>query len=237
MEKELKIAELAALWNVSVTATWARVNKDGLKTFKKVDETGKMVTFVHVSENDINKYLKTVINGNNNRYYKDMLSNNNGSKVEEDVVDVEYSRVVANNNGELLEIIKTVNNDFNERLAMFYDGYNEQLLTINNNYNEHLQRLTDELITCKQKELLLEDKAGREGLYLQQIQELEVDKKGLLKVVYGLIIFIVLLLIFITGVIGYNYAVNNVVKDVDNNIINQGLKELIQEETNPFFKQ
>ena len=37
-EKELKIAELAELWGVSVPTTWNRIKKEGLITFKKKDK-------------------------------------------------------------------------------------------------------------------------------------------------------------------------------------------------------
>ena len=76
-EKELKIAELATVWGVSVPATWNRVRKEGLKTVKKIDENRKEVTYVIVSEEIVNKYLSAVNNGINNRYYEELLTSNN----------------------------------------------------------------------------------------------------------------------------------------------------------------
>ena len=46
MEKELKIAELSALWGVSVPTTWNRIRKEGLQTFIKKNENNKEVNYV-----------------------------------------------------------------------------------------------------------------------------------------------------------------------------------------------
>ena len=77
MEKELKIAELASIWGVSVPTTWNRVRKEGLSTIKKFDENRKEVAYVVISDNILNKYIITVNNNDNNRFYEDMLTDNN----------------------------------------------------------------------------------------------------------------------------------------------------------------
>ena len=55
MEKELKIAELANIWGVSVPTCWNRIKKEGLTTIKKKDETNKDITYITISDNLINK--------------------------------------------------------------------------------------------------------------------------------------------------------------------------------------
>lgn len=178
-EKELKIAELATVWGVSVPATWNRVRKEGLKTVKKIDENRKEVTYVIISEEIVNKYLSTVNNNINNRYYEELLTNNN---VNND-----------NNNG-----LKTESEPFSAS-EMF-----DKLTALNKEYNNRLEQVNEELITAKSKMLLLEDKAGREGLYVNEINGLKTDNNNLKKVVYGLIGVIVVLLLVLACYLTYN---------------------------------
>lgn len=178
-EKELKIAELATIWGVSVPATWNRVRKEGLKTVKKIDENRKEVTYVIVSEETVNKYLSTVNNNINNRYYEELLTNNN------------------------------INNDTNNGLKTESEPFSvsemfDKLTALNKEYNNRLEQVNGELITAKSKMLLLEDKAGREGLYINEINGLKTDNNNLKKVVYGLIGVIVILLLVLACYLTYN---------------------------------
>lgn len=178
-EKELKIAELATIWGVSVPATWNRVRKEGLKTVKKIDENRKEVTYVIISEETVNKYLSTVNNNINNRYYEELLTNNN------------------------------INNDTNNGLKTESEPFSvsemfDKLTALNKEYNNRLEQVNGELITAKSKMLLLEDKAGREGLYINEINGLKTDNNNLKKVVYGLIGVIVILLLVLACYLTYN---------------------------------
>lgn len=178
-EKELKIAELATVWGVSVPATWNRVRKEGLKTVKKIDENRKEVTYVIISEETVNKYLSTVNNNINNRYYEELLTNNN------------------------------INNDTNNGLKTESEPFSvsemfDKLTALNKEYNNRLEQVNGELITAKSKMLLLEDKAGREGLYINEINGLKTDNNNLKKVVYGLIGVIVILLLVLACYLTYN---------------------------------
>ena len=158
MEKELKIAELASIWGVSVPTTWNRVRKEGLSTIKKFDENRKEVAYVIISDNILNKYIITINNNDNNRYYEEMLTNNN-----------------VNNN---------INNNINNHAEAHNNSISvnelfDKLTTLNNQYNERLERVNNELTMYKSKSLLLEDKAGREGYYLKEIDTLKTDNKNL----------------------------------------------------------
>ena len=181
-EKELKIAELATVWGVSVPATWNRVRKEELKTIKKIDENRKEVTYVIVSDEIINKYLSTVNNGINNRYYEELLTNNN------------HNNVIDNNLKPEQETISAID--------LF-----DKLSTLNNEYNNRLERINEELITAKSKMLLLEDKAGREGLYINEINGLKTDNNKLKTVIYCLLTVIVILLLGLTCYLTYNIVV------------------------------
>lgn len=153
MQKELKISELASIWSTSVPTTWNRIRKEGLITFKKKDENNKEVNFVSISEDVLNKYINNVNNPDNNVYYEDMLNVNN---VNNNVENVKTKQEQAFNKEDIKDIINTITN-------------------VNNDYNDRLKTLTDELITYKSKTLLLEDAKGREGYYINEINELKKE--------------------------------------------------------------
>ena len=184
MEKELKVAELADIWDVSVPTTWNRVRKEDLKTVMKKDENGKEINYVIISDETIKKYINNINNNvnevNNNGYYEELLSNNNVNN------SVQY------------------NNNSISSSELF-----DKLTTLNNEYNDRLERLNNELITSEKQRLLLEDKAGREGLYLNEIKGLETENNKLKtynKVLFTIltIIISVLLTVFITLIIVNN---------------------------------
>ena len=153
MQKELKISELASIWSTSVPTTWNRIRKEGLTTFKKKDENNKEVSFVTISEDVLNKYINNVNNLDNNVYYEDMLNVNN---VNNNVENIKTQDTQVFNKDDIKDIINTIT-------------------TVNNDYNDRLKTLTDELITYKSKTLLLEDAKGREGYYINEINELKKE--------------------------------------------------------------
>ncbi len=181
-EKELKISELANIWAVSVPTTWNRVRKEDLKTVKKVDENRKEVNYVVISDEIINKYVLTVNNNVNNHNYEDILTDNN---INENV----------NNN-------LKYGNDSISASEMF-----DKLSTLNKEYNDRLERVNEELITYKSKTLLLEDKAGREGFYINEINTLKKDNNLLLKGLITLLIMFIITLISLIAVVLYHKAI------------------------------
>lgn len=181
-EKELKISELANIWAVSVPTTWNRVRKEDLKTVKKVDENRKEVNYVVISDEIINKYVLTVNNNVNNHNYEDILTDNN---INENV----------NNN-------LKYGNDNISASEMF-----DKLSTLNKEYNDRLERVNEELITYKSKTLLLEDKANREGFYINEINTLKKDNNLLLKGLITLLIMFIITLISLIVVALYHKAI------------------------------
>lgn len=191
MSKELKISELASIWNVSIPTTWNRIRKLGLTTVKKIDENKKEIAFVTVSDEILKRYINNVDNhynnGVNNRYYEDMLINNNNINNDSNIIDAEYTRNSAGISNEIFEKLQELNNEYNERL----ERYNER-------YHNSLQALNNELLTYKSQIPLLTDKAEREGVYLAEINQLKEDNKKLEMVNNKLkLTFIFLLLTFI----------------------------------------
>lgn len=149
MEKEVKIADLAKLWGISVNTTWKRVHKGGLRTVKKVIE-GREITFVIIDDADLN--INRVHEGVIIPDYEDSLRDDKGYEVQKsDPIDkiMEYSKSI-----------------------------NEQIMNLNEVYNQRVNTLNEEIITYKSKNLLLEDKASREGLYLNEINQLKKDNES-----------------------------------------------------------
>lgn len=196
-EKELKISELANIWAVSVPTTWNRVRKEDLKTVKKVDENRKEVNYVVISDEIINKYVLTVNNNVNNHNYEDILTDNN---INENV----------NNN-------LKYGNDSISASEMF-----DKLSTLNKEYNDRLERVNEELITYKSKSLLLEDKAGREGFYINEINTLKKDNNLLLKGLITLLIMFIITFVSLVSIVLYykaiegNKEVSTTVENVSN---------------------
>lgn len=181
MEKELKIAELATIWNVSVPTTWNRIKKMGLTTFIKKNESNKDINYVSISDEQINEYIvnvnNNVNNANNNGFYEDMLSNNNVVNKDNEVIDVEFTRELPRL---VPEIVSALNNVYNEQ--------NQQIININNVCNERLETIYndvknvyEELAVHKANTKMLEDKKASEGLYLSEIKELKKEKENLNK--------------------------------------------------------
>lgn len=190
MEKELKIAELANIWSVSVPTTWNRIRKEGLTTFIKKNESNKDVNFVRISDELINQYVindvNNVNNSNNNGYYEDMLINNN---LNNDANNVKNQSNKEFSKDDIKELINTIT-------------------TVNNDYNNRLEPLINRLISAESKTLLLEDKASREGMYINEINELKKDNNRYKLFIKLLITVIITLLIVITGYITFNIGLS-----------------------------
>lgn len=228
MEKNLKIAELANIWGISVPTVWNRIKKHSLTTVKKPDENNKEVTYVRISEEILNKYTLNINNNVNNLLNngnnEEMLTveniNNNVSNYESNVIDAEYTLSKNNPITEVINTLTTVNNGYNERLTTLYEDNYNQLQTINNDYNNRLQELSKELVEYKSKALLLVDKEGREGYYINEINVLKKDYKGLSTINERLKYIIGALAVLVVGLLTYlitvNKNVNNIQKPVTN---------------------
>lgn len=207
MEKELKIAELSALWGVSVPTTWNRIRKEGLQTFIKKNENNKEVNYVRVSDDVINQYVindnNNVSNTVNNGYYEDMLINNNGNNIVKNPqtqVNKDYSRE------DLQELITTIT-------------------SVNESYNNRIETLTNRLINAESKQLLLEDKANREGMYINEINGLK-EENNRYKLYNNLLITVIItLIIVITGYITFNIGLSTI---RDNRNVESTKKEQMQ---------
>ena len=185
MEMKLKFAEFAEL--IGTTA----------KTVYKMEEREEIVT---VTEKVNNRPTRLVVTNNEQiNHFRNVYSKSpvNVGNCEDIVTNINTSMNVNNtsqstNNGDVVQ-------------EMF-----DKIVAMNEQYNNRIAKLNEELINSKSKLLFLEDKAGREGLYLQEINELKTENEVLKttksKVVNSLIAVIVVLLMVIVGFITFNIA-------------------------------
>lgn len=182
MQRELKIAELASIWSVSVPTTWNRIKKNNLTTFIKKDENNKEVNYVRISDEKLNEYIINIKNNDKNGYYEDMLNVDNDDN---NVIDGEYTRQ---------DTIKA---------PAVFDSFINGLKTVYDDCNERINKVNEELITYKSKALLLEEKTNREGFYINEINTLKTDinniKKDNNKLIIWLITVIILAILIIAA--------------------------------------
>lgn len=189
MEKKLKVADFAALLGIVPKTVYKMIERNEVITVSE-RVNNRQTTLIVTNEEQIENFRKIYgkIQVNNGNCYNSVTENEQSQSVIE-------GEIVENN---------THNNDFaNEvidRIIALNDGYNAQL----NEYNNRIQQVNEELITAKSKMLLLEDKAGREGLYLNEINELKEGNKRLKLGLYALITVSVMLLLGLTGYVTYN---------------------------------
>lgn len=215
MEKKLMIADFAALVGTTSKTIYQKINKfDELPVNEKLVTVkekvkGREVTLIVTNSEQIN-YYKTLYGKNpviESKYYETLTDNESLKPVNN------VSETVEN----LKQPVKTLNN------GAIGNNLYEQLLTINNDWNDRYEQKTTEVITLykeladvKGRQLLLEDKAGREGLYIKEINELKTDNKTVKKANEILKYVIMGLLIVIVGLVMYLVMVNNVSQPVTN---------------------
>lgn len=201
MEQKMNVADFAALVGTTSKTIYQKilnnselpVNEQLVTVKEKVK--GRETTLIITNSEQIkfyqNLYGKNTVN--DGEYYEkltDINSNKPANSSNENLKSGEDMRF----NDIFFEKFLTVNKEFNDR----YEQKITELIEVNN-----------ELAEVKGRQFLLEDKAGREGLYLNEIKELKKDNNRLLKVIYGLFALIVIILLGLTVYVTYNITVNN----------------------------
>lgn len=175
MEKKYKISEFANILGITPKTVYRMIEREEIVTVsEKVNN--RSTTIVVITDDDLEKlkenYSKSNVNVGN--YYENVTVN-------DDTVTVSNTSQMNNNN-----------NSTNEAIELLKE-YNCTL-------NDRLDRLNEELITSKSKQLLLEDMEHRQGYMLNEINELRRDNKQLMKdksntLIYSLIVIVILLLV------------------------------------------
>lgn len=206
MEKKLKISEFAEL--IGVTA----------KTAYKMESRGEITT---VSEK-VNNRLTTLVITNDDQikqfrmiYSKSPFGNGNC----EDMLTDSYETL--NNH----DSSQSANN--NELIQDMF----ERIITINDEYNNRIAKLNEELVNSKSRMMILEDKAGREGLYIKEINELKTENNRLkmdkTKVANQLTMVVVILLMVVVGLVTYNVAIVTKNEQTEQEIANPAPVEVV----------
>lgn len=189
MEKKLKFSEFAKL--IGTTA----------KTVYKMEEREEIVTVTEKVNNRLTRLIVTdddQIEHFKNVYRKSSVNNGNC----EDMLTDNETTMNSNNSSQ------TNKNDVS--IIEIFD----KVLKLNEEYNDRISKLNEKLLTSERQILLLEDKAGREGLYLKEINELKTENeklKNARKKLFTLFltVIVVILLLFV-GFFTYNIALNKV---------------------------
>ncbi len=198
MEQKMMVADFAALVGTTSKTIYQKIQNvkelpvnEQLKTVKEKIK-GREITLILTNQAQID-------------YYKSLYGKDN-------VINSDYYEILTDNNSykpvnESNEQVKTTNNN------SFDSDMLDKLITLNNEYNDRLeQKMTElitvqkELATVKGQQFLLEDKAGREGLYLKEINDLKANNNRLKTVIYTLITIIT---IGLTALFTYSFMTIN----------------------------
>ena len=200
MEKKYSVAEFAQLVGTTSKTVYQKIdNYDNLPVNEQLQTVkekvkGREITFIVTSEEQINYYknlyCKNIVN--EGEYYENLTNINSYSQVNES------QNIVKNNK------INTNNSD------MF-----EKLMTLNESYLNRIETVTNELMEYKSKSLLLEDKASREGMYINEIKQLETENNKLMNSNKLLITILTTLIAVLITVSVTLLIVNNSLKSDD----------------------
>ena len=211
MERKMNVADFAALVGTSTKTIYEKINNSG--------ELPVIEQLITVNEKVKGRTIKLILtNSEQIEYYKNLYGKNT-------VINGEYYGNVTVNNlnkpvNEIQETVKSINNN----------GFNgdmfERLITVNNEFNIRIEQLTNRVIAAESKQLLLEDKASREGIYINEINELKRVNNRYQLFNKGLITVIIVLLVVITGYITFNIGLSTTVK---NSAVQDTKKEQVQQ--------
>jgi len=187
MERKLKVSEFAELIGITSKTVYKMESRGEIKTVNE-RVNNRLTTIVVTNDEEIQKfrlsYSKSPFNNSN---YEEFVTNNNES--------------MNNNNTSQT----APNNEFIQEIF-------EKIVILNEEYNNRIEKLNNELIDSKSKLLLLEDRAGKEGLYLKEINELKAENEQLKtsksRSLNALVTVIVILLMVVVGFVTYSVSAN-----------------------------
>ena len=187
MERKLKFSEFAELIGTTAKTVYKMEEREEIVTV--VEKVNNRPTRLVITNDEQIKHFRTI-------YSKSPFATGNYEE------NVTINNEVMNNNN----TSQPANN--NE----FIQDMFERIITLNDEYNNRIARLNEELVNSKSRMILLEDKAGREGMYIKEINELKSEneslKTGKAKALNTLVTVIVILLMVVVGLITYNITIN-----------------------------
>lgn len=183
MEKKLKVSEFASLIGVTQKTVYRMIEREEVKTvIEKVNN--RQTTLILTNDEEI-KCHRII-------YGKD--TDNDGNC--EDILTVNDEFITDNNRSQ------TNNNNNSSDKAL------QIMMELNDKLNDKLEKVNNELIESKSKQLLLAHHESRESFYLEEINGLRTENKQLLndkdKQYKTSMIVILVLSIVIVGLITFN---------------------------------
>lgn len=205
MERRMNVADFAAIVGTTAKTIYQKIdNYENLPVNEQLTTVkdrvkGREITLIVTSDEQIayykNLYSKEVVTGGN---YYDIVTNNNAQN-------------------SVNEIQNTVNPNKNNSFSG--DAF-DKLMTLNETYLNRIETVTNELMEYKSKTLLLEDKASREGMYLNNIKELETENNKLKTLNKRLILVLTIIISVLLTVLGTLLIVNNIQNNVNEEVKN-----------------
>lgn len=177
-EIKMKVADFAGLVGCSQKTVYKLIENEQLKTVNEL-QNGRTIRLIVTNNIEIAEFQKN--------YGKSPVNESECNEI-----------LTVNNAQESKMNVQNVSDS--ENLLNVFD----KIMEVNNLYNEKLEKVNNELITYKSKQLLLEDKASREGLYLTEINNLKASKNNILKWLIAVIVILSLLLITVSGLLIFN---------------------------------
>lgn len=207
MKKKVSVSEFAAEVGTTAKTIYERIKKNSELPLNEQLETvnekvkGREVTLINTDTEQIELYKniygkENVINGE----YYETLTDINSLKPDNNVI--ENVKINDNNNfaPDLFERLTTLNNEYNNRI----DTVRNELFTVQK-----------QLMESEKRTLLLEDRAGREGFYLNEIDTRDKEIKNQKRLITFLITVSILLLTLIITFLTYFITVNNMQKNIE----------------------
>ena len=219
MENEkFKIADFSELIGTSPKTVYNLIKSGELLSEIEV-QRGRKITLVLSNNTQIEDLQK--------RYGKDTSKKfqyyENETKItdNENIISVNEKQTVSKNNNS--GAVKQIDNEILNTVIEYSKTYNDKLM----NYSEQILNIQRELMNEKARIPLLEDKANREGLYLNEINELKKVNNRNKQLFTVIVSILTLLLITVTGVLIYTLMNPKVITQTET-IIKEVPKEVIK---------
>lgn len=215
---KFKIAEFSDIIGTSPKTVYNLIKSGELLSEIEI-QRGRKITLVLSNDKEIEELQK--------RYGKDTSKKiqyyENETKIteNENTISVDEKQSITETNDN--KLFKQIDNEVLNTVIEYSKSYNDKLM----NYSEQILNIQRELMNEKAKIPLLEDKANREGLYLNEINELKkvnYRNKQLFTVVISTL---TLLLITVTGILIYTLMNPKIITQTET-IIKEVPKEVIK---------
>lgn len=219
MENEkFKIADFSELIGTSPKTIYNLIKSGELLSEIEV-QRGRKITLV-ISNNVQIEELQKRYSKNTSMKFQ-YYENETKFTENEDTISVNETQSISENNKN--NTIRQIDNEVLNTVIEYSKTYNDKLM----NYSEQILNIQRELMNEKAKIPLLEDKANREGLYLNEINELKKVNNRNKQLFTVIVSILTLLLITVTGILIYTLMHPKTITNTET-IIKEVPKEVVK---------